>query len=63
MPYKLFKGNTIPKDYAIGILKYIEYIGSNRLFFTTEEDVLGLMDAKTGALILVYELEDDERIV
>ena len=33
--YKLLKGKDIPKDYAIGQIMYMEYVGQDKIYFLT----------------------------
>jgi hypothetical protein len=61
--YKLLKGKDIPSNYEIGMISRMEYVGNDKIYFATRDDVFGLMNATTGALLSVFELEDDENIL
>ena len=41
----------------------MEYLGDDKLYFKSTDDVMGIINASTGALITVFELEDDENIL
>lgn len=45
------------------MINYLEYIGNDKIYFKTNVDVFGLMNASSGALTTVFELEDDQKIL
>jgi len=61
--YKLLKGKDIPNNYEIGMITRMEFVGNDKIYFSTRDDVFGLMNASTGALLSVIEIEDDENIL
>lgn len=61
--YKLLRGAAIPQNYGIGLINHLEYLGDDKIYFKSAEDVMGFMNASTGALTTVFELEDDENIL
>jgi hypothetical protein len=63
LTFRTLKGKDIPADYAIGNFMFIMSIDSDRIYFSTFDDMLGFIDAKTGLLLTMYELEEGEHII
>lgn len=56
---KVIKGKDIPKDYSIGKLMHVDFGAKGRMFFRTTQDLMGVIDTKTGFLTTIFELDSD----
>lgn len=60
---KVIQGKDVPQEYPIGKLMFIDFGPQGRMFFRTTEDLMGVIDPKTGLVTALFELEKDEKIV